>query len=299
MLDTLISIAPLFILIALGRVLFYLKVADANWVQVFNTYTLKLGFPALIFSSIYHSKHAISEYQHIFVINSGYLLLIFLLGLLLLKKTKDKRTYIFCLIFNNIAFLGIPILNRIYGNNSNTETGFIASTYLLLIFTLGVIYLEISRSKKINPAEVIKNLLTTPLLLAILLGMIFHITKIELPLIIDESIELIAISVTPIILLSLGIFTGMISFNKLTDLKPLLTLTILTLVVAPSLLYYLSQFTVLNLQLSIMEAAMPVAVAPFAMADRFSLNKKFIAKIIIISTTCSAFTLTVWHWLMN
>ena len=66
MLDSLLSIAPLFLLIGLGRLLFTLKVADVNWVKVLNAYSLKLGFPALIFTAIYNSEKDISEYQDLF-----------------------------------------------------------------------------------------------------------------------------------------------------------------------------------------------------------------------------------------
>lgn len=299
MLDTLISIAPLFLLIALGRILYYFKIADMTWVQVFNAYTLKLGFPAMIFAAIYHSQQRISDYQHIFIANSGYLIGIFLLALIIFSKTKDKRTYVFCLIFNNIAFLGIPILKRIYGEQSSGETSFIASTYLILLFTLGIIYLETSRSNKINFTNLTKDLFKNPLLMAILIGIFFHLTKIKLPILVNDSIELIAHSVTPIILLSIGIFTGTISFGKLKELRMVIIMTLLTLILSPSLLFIVNKFTNSNLDLSIMEAAMPVAVAPFAMADSFNLNKNFIAKVVIISTICSAFTLTTWHCFLN
>tara|TARA_B100000809_G_scaffold214690_1_gene219602 strand:- start:117 stop:737 length:621 start_codon:yes stop_codon:yes gene_type:complete len=200
-----------------------------------------------------------------------------------------------CLIFNNIAFLGIPILQRLYGTQTTEETGIIASIYLFWVFTLGVIYLELSHDKKINMANLLKSLLKNPLLLAIIFSVLFQILNIKLPLVISDSIDLLAQSVTPIVLLSIGIFTGTISFAKSTQLQPVLYFTILTLVLSPTILYLVSLNTSINLELSIMEAAMPVAVAPFAMADSFNLNKEFIAQLIVFSTLCSAISLSLWH----
>jgi len=299
MLDTLLSISPLFILIALGRLLYHYKVCDINWVQVFNAFTLKIGFPALIFTAIYQSKKEISDYSSISIYNSAFIILIFCLGLIFFRKMKDKRTFMICLIFNNIAFLGIPIIQRIYGNDSVGETGIIASIYLFWVFTLGIIYLEISRKYKVNLFDLIKNLSTNPLLLAIILGFFFQTTHLQLPKVINESIELIAQSVTPIVLLSIGIFIGTITFDKKSELIPVFAFSVLTLAITPAILFFASKFSMTNLQFSIMEAAMPVAVAPFAMADSFGLNKKLIAQLILISTVISAFSLSIWHLILS
>jgi predicted permease len=298
MLQTIISVAPLFLLIALGRVLFQYKIANINWVQVFNSFTLKLGFPAMIFSALYHSEKSILDHHETVLYNSGYLLFILLFGILVFNKAKARRSYIFCLIFSNIAFLGIPITKRIYGSQSIGETGVIASVYLFWIFTIGVIFLEISKKRKLSMNELGISLIKNPLLIAIMIGVLIQLTQIRIPQIINESIVLIADAVTPIVLLSLGIFTGTISFNKPAELKPVLLFSLLTLVIAPLFLYLLSNFTSTSLELSIIEAAMPVAVAPFAMADDFGLNKRFIAQAIIISTVISPVSLSLWHHIL-
>lgn len=298
MLDSLLSIAPLFLLIGLGRLLFTLKVADANWVKVLNSYSLKLGFPALIFTAIYNSEKHISEYQDLFFFNSTFIILIFILGITILHKATDKRTYVLCLIFHNIAFLGIPILKRIYGEQTVSETGIIASIYLFWVFTLGVAYLEVSQSKKLGFHQLIVNLFKNPLLVAVLSGLLFQLLNIKLPHVIEESVSLIAQSVTPFVLLAIGIFTGTISFGKINELKPVLLFAVLTLFLAPLIFWSISQLTQTVLDLSIMEAAMPVAVTPFVMADQYNLNKKFIAQVVIVSTILSAITLPIWSKLI-
>jgi predicted permease len=299
MLETLLSIAPLFLLIILGHFLYRYQVANINWVNIFNTFTLKIGFPALIFSTIYNSKQNINNYQDVISVNSMFLLSLFLIGLFLLKNKQNRRTYIICLIFNNIAFLGIPILKRIYGNYSTDETSIIASTHLFLVFTLGVSYLEISREEKYNILKTIKLLYKNPLLQAIIVALLFQVTTIELPTVIEETINLIAQSVTPVVLLSIGIFTGASAISKTSNILPPIYFSILTLVITPLYFLGVAQFTSTDLKLSIMEAAMPVALAPFAMADSFGLNKQLISTIIVISTILAPFTLTIWHIILK
>jgi predicted permease len=299
MLETLLSIAPLFLLIILGHFLYRYQVANINWVNIFNTFTLKIGFPALIFSTIYNSKQNINNYQDVISVNSMFLLSLFLIGLFLLKNKQNRRTYIICLIFNNIAFLGIPILKRIYGNYSTDETSIIASTNLFFVFTLGVSYLEISREEKYNILKTIKLLYKNPLLQAIIVALLFQVTTIELPTVIEETINLIAQSVTPVVLLSIGIFTGASAISKTSNILPPIYFSILTLVITPLYFLGVAQFTSTDLKLSIMEAAMPVALAPFAMADSFGLNKQLISTIIVISTILAPFTLTIWHIILK
>ena len=71
----------------------------------------------------------------------------------------------------------------------------------------------------------------------------------------------------------------------------------MTLMILPGLFYFgvkLFGFAPSEFSASIIEAAMPLAITPFALADIYKLNKGFIARSIVLSTILAIITIPFW-----
>ncbi|MDB4835113.1 AEC family transporter [Cyclobacteriaceae bacterium] len=298
MLSSFEAITPLFLLIVVGIVLIKTKIGNLNWSNTFNKYALNLGFPALIFHALASTRAPLGEYSTLIVVNSGYILLCFTVATLAFRKLENKSSFVIGIIFHNIAFLGIPIIDRLIGVEAKNEAIIIAATYLFWVFTLGIIFLEKENAKETSILALLKSLAKNPLLLAVLSGVIFNIFQIHLPTIIKAPISLIAQSVTPVILISIGIFFGSLSISKKDIYQPFL-FTVITLIICPLGLFATSDFININMKSSIIEAAMPMALTPFTLAEAYpSLNKRFIATAILLSTALSYITIPLWKHLI-
>ncbi len=303
MLNTLLNISPLFLLIFLGFLLYKIKLGNADWIKILNTYSLNLGFPALIFCSLTQSDVSILDYQELILINSIFLILCFVVcfGASYFFTGPLKRTFPICITFSNIAFLGIPTLKQIYGNSVLAEAGIIASCYLFWVFTVGIGHLEYHKLGKIDLKSIFINLFKNPLLISVLLGTIVNIFTISLPKIIFQPIQMIASSVTPLVLIALGIFMGTISFQDKKSWSSIIGFSLVTLLVIPSIIWAVFGVFGIDSKLyktTILEAAMPVAVTPFALAEKYNLDQDFIAKIIIVSTLLSIISISFWTTLL-
>ena len=112
-----------------------------------------------------------------------------------------------------------------------------------------------------------------------------------------RALEMTSVSVTPIVLIVIGIFIGNSKIGKLLEWIPIFIFSLLTLIILPAGFYYgvkLFGYSPSVFSSSIIEAAMPLAITPFALADRYNLDKKFIARSIALSTTLSVISLPFW-----
>lgn len=296
-------IAPLFIIIFASALLQKFKNIGDDWAKVLNAFALKIGFPVLIFSALSKAPFSFSEQAQLIIANSIFILASFLaaiiIGKILRLQKQMFRTLFICFVFGNVAYLGIPILTQISGETILPTASLIVAIYLFWLFTVGIGYLDytIDKNKKAVAKNMINNLFKNPLLLSVILGIIIGSLGITLPAILLKSLDMITASVTPTVLIVIGLFIGKSKIGKFSEWLPILLFSILTLVILPAIFYYGAKFFGFvpnQFSSSIILAAMPLAITPFALADKYNLNKTFIARSIVLSTILSVISLPFW-----
>lgn len=304
MLQIINIIAPLFIIIFASAILRKLNYIHDYWSKAINEYALKIGLPVLIFSALAKTSFSFQTEIPLIILNSLIVLIGFAIVIVLSRifklKEKTSLTLFICLTFGNIAYLGIPVLTQVYGNETLPQISLLIAVYFFWIFTVGIGYLDYKKNKveknKIFQHLII-NLFKKPLIIAIILGIIFGAFNIEIPAILDKPINMISASVTPIVLLVIGLFIGQSKFGKASEWAFVFLFCVITLMILPAIFYFILKlfgFTPSNFSISIIELAMPSAITPFALADEYNFNKKFIAHSIVLSTILSILSLPFW-----
>lgn len=303
MIPILTVIAPLFLIIFASALLQYFKKIGEDWSKVLNDFTLKIGLPVLIFSALSKAPFSLSAESGLIISNSLFIItslfLAFIIGKVLRLKKQMFQTIFICFIFGNTAYLGIPILIQISGEKIAPTATLIVAIYLLFLFTIGIGYLDYSmkKDKKDVAKNILKNLFTNPLLIAVILGILIGSFQITLPTILLKSLDMITASVTPTVLIVIGLFIGKSKFVKLSEWLPIFLFSILKLAILPAIFFFgvkFSGISFLQFPSSIIQAAMPLAITPFALADKYNLNKDFIARSIVLSTILSVISLPFW-----
>lgn len=303
MTQILIVITPLFLIIFISALLQKFKNLGDDWSKVLNDFALKIGLPVLIFSALSKVPISFITEAGLLLSNSLFILvsfiLAFIIGKILRLKKQMFRTLFICFAFGNVAYLGIPTLIQIAGEKIIPTATFIVAIYLLWLFTIGIGYLDytMEKNKQTVAKNITKNLLTNPLLLAVFLGLVIGSLNITLPTIVLKSLDMITASVTPTVLIVIGLFIGKSKIGKLTEWIPVLLFSLMTLLILPAGFYFsvkLFGFSPHQFSASIIQAAMPLAITPFALADKYHLNKVFIARSVVLSTTLSVISLPLW-----
>lgn len=303
MIQILTVIAPLFLIIFASALLQKFKNLGEDWSKVLNDFALKIGLPVLIFSALARAPFSFSDQAQLIIGNSLFILASFLSAIIIGKifrlEKQMFRTLFICFVFSNTAYLGIPILVQTAGEKILPTASLIVAIYLFWMFSVGIGYLDysIEKNKKAVIKNILLNLLKNPLLISVILGIIIGSLKITLPVILSKSLEMVTASVTPVVLIVIGLFIGKLKIGKLTDWFPILLFSILTLAILPAAFYFgvkIFGFMPEQFASSIIQAAMPLAITPFALADKYNLNKDFIARSIVLSTILSVATLPFW-----
>lgn len=196
----------------------------------------------------------------------------------------------FGVAFSNAGFIGIPLVSAIYGD----EAVFYVSSFVALLnlfqWTYGVFV--ITEDKKTIS---LKKMLTNPILISLVIGLILFMCPFNMPEIVNKSIGSIAALNAPIAMFSLGTYLAQVSFKEIfTDriayrscairllLIPLLTLGLLSLVP--------SEYLIMKTAILIV-AATPIGSNVAIFAQIHGKDYKRAVKDVCLTTLCSIITL--------
>ncbi len=299
MIQVLTVIAPLFLIIFASAALQRWYHIGDHWFDVLNEYAAKIGLPVLIFSALIKTPFSLFDESRLIISNSLFILGIFLacfiFGTLFIRDKRMARTLFFCLVFGNIAYLGIPLLVQVFGDSILTQASLIVAIYFLWIFSVGIWYVRKNQDTAAQKHSVpfYKN----PLLIAVFLGILISSFGLKMPAIIMTSLDMISASVTPTVLIVIGLFLGKSTLGRPRSWLGAFLFSCITLLILPALFYggvLAAGFSVGLFATSLIQAAMPLAITPFALADEFDFDKDFIARSIVVSTLLSVLSLPFW-----
>ncbi len=277
-------------------------VGCASWTETLNKFVLYLALPALIFSSLYktnlNESISIEPIGLNILLVSITLLLIAWISRLFNIKRELANAYLFGGFFGNVAFIGFPFILSL-DENAGATLSVLVAIHVCVAFTLGVYFLEHSKHKNVSYTRILYRILINPLIHSVLLGALFAFFSIPLPSMVENAISMLGSSASPVVLVALGMFmTDHIRFER--DMIHSLGISVIKLILMPLLfLFTASQMNITSsFNISILEAAMPVAVMNFALSEIYPIHKKIIANAIIISTVLSMITLSFFALLV-
>lgn len=295
------TVLPLFLVIIAGVLFSRTKVSSPSWVEVLNKYALYIGFPALVVASLMRLEIGEQSYTKLILVNSAYIIICLLLAFPISKifgfSTTMKRSLFLILPFGNIAYLGMPILQNAFGNEILPVAAIIAAIFVFWLLTLTIILIEAFGEEKIQPKKLLISLAQNPLLLSVFIGLTLVVFKIELPEVAEKTIQLFANSVTAVVLFSLGIFLGMQKVGKLKEWYHVTIWVAVTMLVLPFAFYLTLTFFDIEsqfLKASVIDAAMPLGLTPYALSVQYKLNTTLVARIVVLGTLLSMIIIPLW-----
>lgn len=138
----------------------------------------------------------------------------FLLMAVVPRIEPDKRkcgAMIQAMFRSNYAYFGIPLVQAIFPQSDTSVASLLVVIVVPLFNVLAVVVLEMFRGGKADPRQIIKKILTNPLIIGSLAGLIILITGIRIPSILQKPIDDLSKVATPLALFLLG---ASIDFSK-------------------------------------------------------------------------------------
>lgn len=295
------SVLPLFLVIFTGVVFSRTGAANIHWVDTMNKYALWIGFPALVIVSLMQLQSDLQAYMPLILVNSAYIvgsiLLVFPVSWIFKLPVKIRQALFLIFPFGNIAYLGIPVLENAYGQDILPVAAILSAMYVFWMLTLALVLIEMQEEEGVHAGRLFISLIKNPLLLSVVAGIVITTFKVPVPGIIQEALGFFSQSVTAVVLFSLGIFLGMQKAGNLKDWIQVAKYTAVSMIVLPALFYLLIHYSSIeeeHIKASVLEAAMPLGLTPYALSVQYNLESKLFARMVVFATLISIVILPLW-----
>lgn len=311
MLDNLIfslnATMPIFLMMVVGYILKKIKLVDEHSTNIMNKIVFRVFLPALLFKDL-ASEDFVAIWDTKFVLFCALATIISIFvaaGLSLLDKDKADRGEIIQASYRSAAAtLGIAFMTNIYDNIAMVALMIIASVPIYNIVAVLVLSLtspeDAGLSKKELFKKTLKNLVTNPIILSIVAGLIWSLIKIPMPKILDKSIGYLAQVASPLALIALG---AAFEFKDVKEKKgPLL------LIIFNKLFLFCMIFLPIGVYLGFRDETMVAALimlgsattsSSYIMSKNMGHKGVISSSAVMLTTLFSSFTLTLWLFILK
>jgi len=310
MLAILSVVAPIFALIGLGYGAVRFKLFPAAGVSSLIVFVNSFATPCLLFYSM-----ATSDFRTAFnpgIIAPFYIgaLICFVLGIVIGLKfyANSKGTSVtsgFAAMFTNTVLVGLPIMQRAYGEASMPVVFSIIGVHGAILITTGMLTMELMRrdGRPLGQTFLIagRRIGTNPLLWGIAAGIAANFAGLPLAEPVVAFLTMMAQAVVPAALFGIG---GALNEYKLSDnWSQALVLSIIKLIVHPAIAYVLMVWVLrIDIEIArygILLAAMPAGINSYIFSTYYNRGISVATNTILIGTIGSALTISLWLFVLS
>lgn len=301
-------IMPVFLVIGFGYVMARQGLFNDSAVDGVMRFAQNFAVPVLLFRSI--AKLDLSAAYDLGLMLSFYIGAFsgFAFGFLgarvvFKRPLTDSVAIGFACLFSNSLLLGLPITERAYGPDALAGNYAIISVHAPLLYGLGIALMEWARASGQGLSigalsrQILRSILAQPLVIGIGAGFLVNLTHVPTPEFFWSAVDLMARSAIPAALFGLG--GVLFRYRPEGDKATITMICFASLVLHPSLTWFLGTFVFHNdtaaLRSSVMTAAQAPGVNAYMFAHLYGVAKRVNASAVLIATALSI--MTVWGWL--
>ena len=194
-------VLPLFLVMMVGYACKCFKLIDEPLAKKMNGLVFRVFLPVMLCENIYKSSLDSLLNPGVFVFAGVGIVLMFLLLLFVIPKIEKDRK----------AYFGIPMVQAILPDSDTSLASLMVVVVVPMFNVLAVIVLEMFRGGKANVGQILKKIVTNPLIIGSLAGLVILLTGIKVPAILQRPINDLSKVATPMALFLLG---ASVDFSK-------------------------------------------------------------------------------------
>ncbi len=287
------QIIIMFMLMGVGATLYNLKFISDQGAKEFGNILLRLIIPCVIIKS-YIVEFSPEKFKDM-CLSTGLALLGLLLAMTVSAIVYGKRKPIenFASSYSNAGFIGIPLTQAVFGS----EAVFYVAAYVTLLnlfqWTYGV-FIMTGETENIKP----KNLITNPMLVSMVIGLIIFLFSIPVHDTIASTIGFFASMNTPVAMLILGVFLAKADIKDIffdCKIYPCMMMRLLTIPLITLTVFY---FLPINNRIMIMSVLIAACTSVggniVIFAQQYNKDYLLAIKTVCLSTILSIVTIPLF-----
>ncbi|MCM1006719.1 MAG: AEC family transporter [Ruminococcus flavefaciens] len=281
------------ILITVGIVCSKTKIISKESNKDLSKFVLQVVNPVMIFMSYQtdYKPELVKNLLLTFVLSLGAYAVTILLAYLLIPSKKGRETELerFSAIYSNCGFMGIPLVNALFGMEGVFYLTAFITVFNLIVWTHGIILISGEKSMK----NIVK-VLYSPTIIAIVLGIITFFLQFRLHEVPAKALEFISQLNTPMAMIVSGVTMAETNVLKLLKKGGVYYICFLRLLLIPAILAaLLSPFGIsekVRLTVIVAASAPPAAMCTLQ-CIRYGRNSVYASEIFTAGTILSVLTL--------
>lgn len=294
-------------LIAAGIVCYKTKIITNEVSRGLSDIALKVATPALLISSFQREPkpEEMKRLGYAAILAVIAILLSVLIGYLAVRRGKNYpkddngRLPIerFSAVYSNCAFMGIPLINGIYGEEGVFYLTAFYAIFNIAVWTHGVVMIKGETGVK----QVLKAL-ASPALIGIALGMVFFFFGVALPDFIKQTLDYAGAMTTPLGMLVAGAAIAQSKLSSALKKGRIYWVTALRLIIIPLAtmgLFRLLPYDETVMGVTVAASACPAAAICTMFAVSYNKDSLYAGELFAVSTMLSIITLPVIMQMMR
>ena len=299
-------VAPVFLIIAIGYILKKGGIVNDKFVNVTSKFVFNVSLPALIFFNLavidLSKTFDIAEIIFIYLFLILSFIIIWVLAKIFIRQGRDLGTFIHGSFRSNFAIVGFAVISSVFGIEALGKSSLILAFLLPINNILAVIALTVPNRKgsSINLSSIIKEILTNPLILSVIVALPFSYFHISIHPVITQTGDYLSSIALPLALVGIGANLNIKALSE-ASLYAFISSGI-KLIVLPLIGTFLAfelGFRGQDLGILFILFACPTAIVSFIMADAMGANSKLAGNIVLITTLGSIITITIGLFLLK
>lgn len=295
----------LILMVGVGFFVVRTRIVGEGFEKQLTSLIMKIILPCMIVKSMMgaFSVEALKNSGQLVLLAIVLLVITFVLGQVmyrLMGKTSSGRIMRFCMIFTNFTFVGIPVIETLFGDMG-------VFYFVIFVVPYRMVYYSAAQPMLTPPGQthekrsfgaMLKGWFSVPVV-AVFVGLFLYLTQIQLPSPVSGVINSIGSCASPLGMLLCGMSLGRYPIRKL--LRPrYLWVPLVRNLLLPALVLGLSLLIGLEREIAqqvVMFAALPVASLLAAFTIQYDPDQETqfeAAAAVLLSTFFCAFTIPLW-----
>lgn len=289
-------VVPMALLMSAGVLVRKAGFIDRPAMRQFDRLIFRLFMPVLLFKNIYDTDLSTTMNGRLLAFATVGMFLVFLLAFfapsLLIKDHNKAATIGQAIIRSNYILFGVAVSQSIFGESGVAIVALLGVVAVPATNAMSAVILEINRSGRAKPGQIMVSILKNPMVIAALLALTLKLTHFRFPELIYSVIADIASVTTTVSFISLGVSLDPGELKK--NLHPLGVGLVLRMLVVPAIFLPLSvAFGFRNQALCALMVlfAAPAAVGSYPMAVAMGADGPLAGQLVCTTTVVSIFTM--------
>ena len=291
------QLIQLFLMLFLGYFLCKRGIFDRHTNQKMTKLCLTVTTPCLVLSSVLQQtgERNYSLIAFTFAIAILYYIVMPFISWLICKLLRLPRQshglYMFMAVFENIGFMGIPLINAIYGGEGVLYTAIFNICFNLAAFGYGPVMLNIGTGRTSKPD--LKDVLSPGTILSVF-TIVVYLSGLKLPGVLTGVISSVGAVTSPMAMMLTGAALALVDIRTVFTDRHVYPFLAVRQLIFPLIIFPLFALVIKDpvlLGVVFILTIMPCASNSVLFATNYNNDESLAARTVFISTLCSLITI--------